>query len=501
MIVVLLIFVVTLLYFLHKRTFEYWKKRNVPGPKPTFLVGHIGESLFGKKSLGDCFSDIYKEYEGYPFIGVYKMMTPCLLVRDPEFLKCIYVKNFKSFMNNDFFIDEKVDPVMGKNPFFSRDNIWKERRALLTPNFTTSKMKTVFPLLENVSQKAVSYINKQIDCGENCLESKNLCTKITLENVASCAFGLEANCFNDPNCDFQDIANKFMSPDKWQAFKLIIATVIPPLMNMLSIRFVTKEVTDRLRKIVFDTVDYREKNNVQRPDFLQSMMQLKESTKDFDPDDMVAHAASFFVDGYETSSIVMSFLLYEIAKHPEVQDKLRQEINDAMDGNGGKLPYDVLMEMEYLDACLNESQRKNPIAPAFFKLCTEKFSYKPTTTSEFKDIDVTVDVGTVMVIPVQGLFFDPKYFDEPDKFNPARFLKENRKYDRSQGVFRPFGDGPRVCIGQKFGMLQIKAAVAHTIQAFSVSVNSKTKEPLEFDPWYMMLSPKGGLWLDFHKIK
>ncbi|CAH0553970.1 unnamed protein product [Brassicogethes aeneus] len=501
MFVVLLIFVVTLLYVLYKRTFEYWKRRNVPGPEPTFLVGHIGESFLGKKSLGNCFFEIYKEYKDYPFVGVYKSVTPCLLVRDPEFLKCIYVKNFKSFMNNEMFVDKKVDPVMGRNPFFSKDQAWKETRALLTPNFTTGKMKTIFTLLDNVSQKAVSYVNKQIDSGVNCLEAKNLCTKITLENVASCAFGLEANCFNDPNCDFQDIANKFLSPEKWQSLKIFVSMIIPSLMKVLSIRFISKEVAERLRKIVFDTVDYREKNNVQRPDFLQSMMQLKDSTKDFDPEDMVAHAASFFGDGYETSSIVMSFLLYEIAKHPEVQDKLRQEINDTMDGNGGKLTYDVIMEMEYLDACLNGKISKNPFVESLSKRCTEKFSYKPANTSEFKDIDVTVDVGTVMVIPVKGLFLDPKYFDEPDKFIPARFLKENRKNDRSQGVFRPFGDGPRVCIGQKFGLLQIKAAVAHIIRAFSVSVNSKTKEPLEFDPWYLMLSPIGGLWLDFHKIK
>ncbi|CAH0559377.1 unnamed protein product [Brassicogethes aeneus] len=501
MFVVLLIFVVTLLYVLYRRTFEYWKRKNVPGPKPTFLVGHIGESFLGKKPLGDCFFDIYKEYEDYPFVGVYKAVTPCLLVRDPEFLKCIYVKNFKSFMDNEMFVDKNVDPVMGRNPFFTKDHVWKKTRALLTPNFTSGKMKSMFTLLDNVSEKAVIYVNNQIDAGENCLEAKTLCMKITLENLASCAFGLDANCFNDPNSDFQDIANKFFR-EKTHFLKIFLTMVIPSLMKVLPIRIISEEVAERLRKIVFETVDYREKNNVQRPDFLQSMMQVRDSTKDFDSEDMMAHVAAFFgVFGYETSSIVMSFLLYEIAKHPEVQDKLRQEINDAMDKNGGNLTYDNIMEMEYLDACLNESQRKNPFIGALFKLCTEKFSYKPTKTSEFKDIEVTVDVGTVMVIPVKGLFLDPKYFDEPHKFNPERFLKENLKDDRSQGVFRPCGDGPRVCIGQKFGMLQIKSGVAHIIRAFSISVNPKTKEPLQFDPWHVTLSPKKGLWLNFQKIE
>jgi cytochrome P450 len=82
-------------------------------------------------------------------------------------------------------------------------------------------------------------------------------------------------------------------------------------------------------------------------------MQLKKTCKDFTDVDVTAHAAGFIADGYETSSIVMSFVLYELANNPNVQSKLRQEIDKNFAKNSNTLPYDVLQKMTYLDAVLN----------------------------------------------------------------------------------------------------------------------------------------------------
>lgn len=108
-----------------------------------------------------------------------------------------------------------------------------------------------------------------------------------------------------------------------------------------------------LTSLIQTTVEYREKNNIQRNDFLNTLMQLRQNNPNFEMMDVVANAATFFGDGYETSSTVLSFALFELALNPDVQEKLRREILTKIEENKGELTYELIMEMEYLDACLS----------------------------------------------------------------------------------------------------------------------------------------------------
>jgi hypothetical protein len=120
-------------------------------------------------------------------------------------------------------------------------------------------------------------------------------------------------------------------------------------------RFVPKQVEVKLIDIVTQTLKYRRDNNVVRHDFLHIMNQIKENSQSagFSEVDVTAHAAGFFGDGYETSSIVMSFFLFNLSNNPVAQKKLREEIDAAFEDNDNKLPYDVLQGLSYLDAALN----------------------------------------------------------------------------------------------------------------------------------------------------
>lgn len=120
-----------------------------------------------------------------------------------------------------------------------------------------------------------------------------------------------------------------------------------------TLRFTPKDVEDKVRNIVRQTLQYREDNNIVRNDFLHILHQLMKTNKDFTEIDATAHAAGFFADGYESSSIVMHFLLYELAANPEPQSKLREEINKAFEANKGTLPYEELQHLPYLDAVFN----------------------------------------------------------------------------------------------------------------------------------------------------
>ena len=98
---------------------------------------------------------------------------------------------------------------------------------------------------------------------------------------------------------------------------------------------------------------------------------------------------------------------------------------------------------------------------------------------------------------------DEKYYDEPLKFNPDRFSVENGgvKAYRDQFVFFPFGDGPRVCVGQRFAVMQAKTAIVALIRKFELTVNEKTPEKPVFHPEALIFYPMESYWVNFREIQ
>lgn len=101
------------------------------------------------------------------------------------------------------------------------------------------------------------------------------------------------------------------------------------------------------------------------------------------------------------------------------------------------------------------------------------------------------------------MHYDPEYYDEPEKFKPERFDPENGgvKEYKDKGVFFPFGDGPRICLGMRFALAQSKAAIVELINNFELSVDPRTQDnPLVIDPNEFLNIEVGGLWLNFKSL-
>ncbi|KAJ3641252.1 hypothetical protein Zmor_027766 [Zophobas morio] len=491
MLLVILIILTTITYYLIKLNYQYWEKRKVPGPKPSFLVGNLGKVFTLRMSAGDTYTKIYNDYPDEEMVGIYRGTSPVLLLRDPELIKEVTTKSFSSFHDNDVDILKENDPIFGRNPFALKGEEWKVVRGQLTPGFTSGKMKWLFPLMEEVCTELVKFIDQHPDTtnGQG-FEAKELSMMYTLNNVASCAFGLQGKCFEKENSTFRQLAREFFSTDSWSVLWFFIMMVYPPISRILSMRFVSKPLEEKLMRLVCDTLKYREQNNIVRNDFLHIMAQLKKTCKEYDftNEDVTAHAAGFFGDGYETSSIVMSFTLFELAANPECQSRLREELEASFEND--KISYEALTSLAYLEAAICEGLRLHPALFFLQKRCTKDFSYK----------HLVIEKGTAVILPVYGLHTDGKYYEEPAVFKPERFLPGSRE-NLTKYTFLPFGEGPRACLGQKFGMLQVKAGIAYIIRNYEILVNGKTQLPLKYSITNAMTAPVGGLWLDFKKIK
>lgn len=105
-----------------------------------------------------------------------------------------------------------------------------------------------------------------------------------------------------------------------------------------------------------------------------------------------------------------------------------------------------------------------------------------------------VSGGTMLLIPIYALQMDPKYYPEPETFLPERFDPEHETFS-AQRPYYPFGDGPRNCIGMRFGKMQSKVALVCMLREFWFEVAGNTEQPLVMSAQSFLLSPKGGIQL------
>lgn len=267
---------------------------------------------------------------------------------------------------------------------------------------------------------------------------------------------------------------------------MTILSIIPYFIDFFKISMVTDKTQKFFIKLMNDAIKYREDNNIEREDYMNYLIKLKKKTGLSDLE-VTSHGISFFIDGFETSSAAMSLVLYELGKNLEVQEKLRSEIKNS------EIPY----ECSYLDQVIHESLRLHPGISPMIKVCSEPIEV--STTSGEK---VIIEKGTSLLIPVYSIHRDPEHYTDPDKFNPERFDPENGgvKHFRDKGLYWSFGDGPRMCLGMKFALLQMKIGISKIVEDFEISVNPKTIEPIELDPKELLLSPTGGVWLNLKEI-
>ncbi|KAL6424953.1 hypothetical protein ACFW04_009350 [Cataglyphis niger] len=223
---------------------------------------------------------------------------------------------------------------------------------------------------------------------------------------------------------------------------------MPTLARLAGLTIFGKQTDEFLRKVFWETIVQREKSGEKRNDLIDILIELKRNHGEdddikefkFNGDDLLAQAAIFFAAGFETSATTIAFALYKLALHPEIQNKLRKEILQALVKFDGKITYEMIMSLPYLDMVFFETLRMYPPA--------EYLQRTTTKTYNVPNSKLVIEKGTPIFISVRGLHYEPKYFPDPDKFDPERFSEENKR-DRSRYVYLPFGLGPRACIGEK----------------------------------------------------
>lgn len=402
------------------------------------------------------------------------MRKPVYYVRDVDLIKRLTIKDFEYFEDRSTVVNEDIDQLFGNSMFLMRGEKWRHMRSTLSPAFTGSKMRQMFELVSECASDLVQSLLKQSANSKSInWEMKELFTRYSNDVIASCAFGIKVNSLENVNNEFYQIGRKSLDfSSVKQVLKFLMARVIPFVMKTLKIEIVDGKVIKFFRSMVITTMNVREQEKIYRPDMINILMRYRNGVSSAGPiednstlydgfatvqetliarinikdnwseKELIAQCFLFYLAAFETTSTQLAFLAYELIVNPGIQEHLYNEIIETDASlNGNHINYDALQKMKYMDQVISEVLRKWPSSANLDRICVKDYVY-----NDNQSLNLRIDKGSPLIIPIYGIHHDPQYYPEPEIFNPDRFSVENRQ-KIVVGSYLPFGIGPRNCIG------------------------------------------------------
>lgn len=378
-----------------------------------------------------------------------------MIVSDPQVAKQIMVKDFDHFVNRDKVDPNKVDKLLGKSVLMLRDQKWKDMRSTLSPVYTSSKLKNMYKLLQECTYEFVSIHEKKASKAGNrvIVETHDAFARVTADGIVTTALGFKGDCVKNKESEIFKIA-KAMEADFTSPGVLIFLNLFPGLCQFLGIEVFRKSIHKFFETNVLGEIKRRQELNFHRPDVIELLIQAKngklksedgEETEgktnlknleafDWTDEDLVAQALVFFLGGFESTATLIQSIFWELAMNPEVQETLIEEVDEILEMlNGKQISYEQLNEMEYLEMVVNETLRKWPSFRVTSRLCTKDYVMDTNDGRKYN-----IEKGIELFIAIGSIQMDPKYFKDPEKFDPTRFDSTNKKNIQS-GTFIPFG--------------------------------------------------------------
>uniref|UniRef100_A0A8D8HFP3 Probable cytochrome P450 6a14 n=1 Tax=Culex pipiens TaxID=7175 RepID=A0A8D8HFP3_CULPI len=490
-----------ILFAFLKRQQHFWRSCGIPAARnPQLLTGNVA-GMVSTEHMATTLQRLYREFKqrGLTFGGFNNFFAPTILLVEPELVKHVMVKDFGVFHDRGLYVDPEGDPLSG-NLFNLEGHQWKVMRQKLSPTFTSGKMKLMFDTVASVAKELNQFVDE--NCHREDMELREVLQRFTVDVIGNVAFGIDCNTMKNPDSDFRKMGNKAFALTTTSVIKSFIGIQFKSLAKFMKMKITEDDVEQFFMELTRSTVQMREQNGSQRNDFMKLLLEIRDQGTISDAPnsagegltmrELAAQCFVFFLAGFETSSSTMTFCLYELALNPDVQYRLREEIKEALNEGGGHLTYEALMKMDYLDRVVSETLRKHPPLDNTFR--TNEVDYVIPGTN------YTIPAGTFVQIPIYAIQRDPDNFPEPDKFDPDRFLPEAVK-SRHPYAYIPFGEGPRICIGMRFGLMQAKLGLATLLANFQFSTSPRTSVPLVYDPPSITLGPKGGMYLRIERVE
>lgn len=442
------------------------------------------------------FKNMYNVCKMYLFKGLF-----VIHIGAKPLVICFSAKSVQAVLKSNINIEKKfpynfLKPLLKEGLLTSNGEKWRMRRKLLTPSFHFRILEDFQPIL-NKNAKILVRVLRDFD--GQAIDATSFMSRCSLDVLCETALGVRLNSMKNEDCAYLQgiqkigkifayrIVRPWLWPDKifYRTKKGIETKTVMNIINDFAIKIIRKRKTE-LKEIFLE----KEENSILSNGKLGllDLLLTQEKEGKISENDILEEVNAFMFAGHDTTAYALSWVLYLLGIHLDIQTKVLEEIDFIFgDDFDRDISMEDIKEMKYLECVIKESLRLFPSVPLFSRNLSEDTKFD----------NYTIPKGTTCIIFTYLLHRNPYSFFDPNTFNPDRFLPENSK-GRHPYSFIPFSAGSRNCIGQRLALMEEKIILSHLLRNYTVETMEKdfTRFNLTGE---MILRPKCGIKLKLNE--
>jgi cytochrome P450 len=443
-----------------KETVTHFK--TIPGPRGLPLLGVMPEMVGDMLGL---FTKTTREHGG---IAQFKLLgKPYLLVTNPDYVKYILQDNHRNYIRGRSVETGRV--LLGNGLPLIDGDFWLRERRLLQPAFHRERLAN---LTITIGRVINSFMRSWMENAKSnqTLDMDDEMMRLTLTVIIKAMFSADIDDKIMALSRAFNVASKFML---WRSQQMWAPPLTVPVPRNVEYNRALKVLNETIYPLIAEA----RKNP--KDDLLGMMLEMRDAdTGEGMTDQQVRdEVVTIFFAGHETTAAATMWGFYLLSQHSEIEARLRAEVRSVL---GDRMPiFADLPKLTYMQMVINEILRLYPAAYLFAR---------EAVTDDVID-GYPIGKGVLIFITPFITHRDPNYWSDPEKFDPERFTPENVA-SRPKHVYYPFGEGPHVCIGNNFALMEMQMILAAALQRFKLTLDPNQK--IAFKP-EATLRPKYGM--------
>jgi len=432
-----------------------------PGPRGIPILGNL--PAFGHDQLG-LLTRSSREYGDIVFYNL--AGWPTVQLNDSDDIEQVLVKNHRNFIKNRM-IWRHFAAVFGHGILTAEGELWQKNRKLAAPAFAGQQLLGYAPDMVSLTKATLDHWQTgQI------FDIHHEMMALTLRIAAKTLMDSEVE---QDVVDMDFALNDLIAEMAVRARRPVLIPDWVPLPGHIRYR---RGIATCERVIARMIAQRRAQGTDGRSDFLSRLMQARDPNGQGLTDEQLRdETVTMLLAGHETTALALSWTFYLLGQHADIQRQLLEEVAHMLGERDATI--DDVEKLTFTEAVIQESMR---IYPPAWVIGRESLA-------AFKVKDYGFGPETMVLVSPWVLHRHPKHFDDPETFRPARWLAPHHL---PRYAYMPFGGGPRVCIGQRFAMIEAVLLLATIAQRFGVLWQSD--HPVTPYP-SITLRPAGGVWI------
>ncbi|KAF2900105.1 hypothetical protein ILUMI_06080 [Ignelater luminosus] len=471
--IILLLMVLTLPTLYLFRSFKERKRfvsliNQLPGPPAYPILGTALDFLRAQRK--DLFLLFRKRSITYsPLFRSWYGSTPAIHLMKPEHMEVIM--NNSQHIKKDFMY-QFIKPWLGEGLLTGTGAKWHKNRKLITPTFHFQILENFVEVFEEKSQMLVNQLSQKAD--GKVFDIYPFITHCALDIICETAMGVTVNAMSDRNSEYvqavygisEVVYKRNITPWMHPDLTFYMSPLGRRFQHYLSILHGFTNKVIRGRKVALKEKKANEQEQTEddiflgkkkRKAFLDLLIISSQDGKLLTDTEIREEVDTFMFEGHDTTTAGICWSLFLLGNHPDVQEKVFEELDGIFQGEDRPVTMADLGEMKYLERVIKESLRLYPSVPFISRMLNE-------------DIELDgyiLPAGCAVILQIYDTHRNIRDFPDPERFDPDRFLPENTKL-RHPYAYVPFSAGPRNCIGQKFAILEEKTVISSIIRKFKI---------------------------------